>query len=223
MFFTTPDGTATEVERMRINNAGTMLLGTTTSLGLPGTTFESNQDGASFNYQFISQHSTDATYYPTYYLIKGRGTKASPTATASGDTIGILAWGHQYDSTLAHVAQSANITTVAMAGITNTIHQASDMFFTTNDGSALVERMRITAAGNVGIGIKAPYYSFHTNTDGVNGLNMYSNFNANAASRPGLYLLRGRGTQASPTAALSGDILGQISFAGQINTTPTAA
>jgi hypothetical protein len=97
--------------------------------------------------------STDANG-PALGLRKGRGTYASQTAVASGDTLGnILFQGYGGTNT-------RNLSEIK--GFVDTYTSDSNIssyltFGTSPSGSAAAtERMRITAAGNVGIGITAP-------------------------------------------------------------------
>jgi hypothetical protein len=100
--------------------------------------------------QWNFRYSNDTSSYITQYL-KSRGTAAySPAIVASGDLIGIMNFS-AWDS--AAYTSAASIT-AAVDGTPG----ANDMpgrlvFSTTSDGaSSPTERMRITSAGNVGIG-----------------------------------------------------------------------
>jgi hypothetical protein len=91
-------------------------------------------------------------------LLKSRGIKTEPTQTISGDTVGTLiarGWNNSINgyTTVSQIRflQTGNTTPSGTPGA---------LLFETNDGSqgqfGSVERMRITSAGNVGIGTSAP-------------------------------------------------------------------
>ena len=72
-----------------------------------------------------------------------------------------------------------------------------------------------TSSGSVGIGTSSPFWGLHYNTNGGLNVGMFSSFGNTNTFESLLYLLRGRGTQASPSAVLSGDNLGSLRIAGQ--------
>jgi hypothetical protein len=86
---------------------------------------------------------------------KYRGTTASPVAVVSGDNVGTMNFSAWDGSALQPLAQ--------VAGIVETFTAATDVSgylrFTTRPtgaGASQLERMRITSAGNVGIGVNSP-------------------------------------------------------------------
>ena len=97
--------------------------------------------------------STDASG-PNAVLRKSRGTSASQTAVASGDTMGTLffsAYGGANNRNIASIAGTVD-TYYSDTGIGSYL-----TFSTTPNGSVtLAERMRIDNAGNVGIGTTSP-------------------------------------------------------------------
>lgn len=105
------------------------------------------------------RYSTDATG-PTLGLRKGRGTYASQTAVASGDTLGNIYF-QGYGGTNTRILSE-------IRGFVDTYTSDSNIsshltFGTSPSGSAAAtERMRITAAGNVGIGTTSPSVKFET-------------------------------------------------------------
>jgi hypothetical protein len=106
-----------------------------------------------------SRASNDATSASLNFR-KYRGTQASPTSAASQDVLGSSNYSAYDGTNLLNVAQfQASAETVTG---TNDI-SGFLRFFTrpTGSGAALAERLRITAAGNVGIGTTAPSAQLH--------------------------------------------------------------
>jgi hypothetical protein len=103
--------------------------------------------------------STNATP-PIYYFRKSRGTNESPTVVASADVLGRITW-DGYSAAAGSFVTSAYIE-AAVDGEPDTAGDTSDMpgrlsFSTTADGAGSpTERLRITSAGNVGIGTTNP-------------------------------------------------------------------
>jgi hypothetical protein len=91
-----------------------------------------------------------ATNGPTEYFLKGRGTLASPSVVASGDTLGILIFSG-FDGT--DYRQGVNIVS-SVDGTPGTGDMPGRLtFWTSVDGTASpVEAMRIDALQNMGIG-----------------------------------------------------------------------
>jgi len=103
----------------------------------------------------ITRYSTDNGASAQNFR-KSRGTLAVPTAVATGDNIGSVNFQAYGGATFRTVAQ--------MQGTVETYVSDTNLsgvltFSTTNAGTTATERMRITAAGNVGIGITAPSVS----------------------------------------------------------------
>ena len=120
------------------------------------------------------------------------------------------------------IAGTASTPAIVPTGDTNT-----GLFFPAADTIAFAEggaeAMRIDSNGNVGIGTNSPtqildIYSATNSTpiirgDSVTSLTLYRSSN-DQLNRPNITLRKARGTQASPSAINSGDILGAISFQG---------
>jgi hypothetical protein len=82
---------------------------------------------------------------------------------------------------------------------------------TTPAGSiTATERMRISAAGYVGIGTAAPTSLLDVAANAA----VYCQISAFGADAPYLILTRGKGTQANSTAVLKDEVLGYVNFAG---------
>ena len=148
----TIDGT----ERMRITSAGNVGIGTSNvayTLDVVGST------GARVG-RFAGA--------PVVAITRAEGSSASPTIVTNGSTVGGVYF-QGYDG-------SAYRSTAAVLSDVDGTPGASDMpgrltFLTTADGAAtLSERMRITSAGNVGIGTSSPGANLHMAANGSNAL-----------------------------------------------------
>lgn len=133
---------------------------------------------------------------PYYILKRARGTYSLPTIVSSGDQVGTLLY-QAHDGTTFQSAASIEAQVDGTPG-------ASDMpgrlaFKTTPDGAtAPLERMRIDASGNVGIGTVASlgtygklrvggtgYQALNVGSDDASGVNMYMAANAASEGRIG--------------------------------------
>lgn len=101
--------------------------------------------------------SNDFNSSPDLVLFRGRGTSASPTAVSSGDEIGNIDFRGQFGTLTTNQATGAAISGRAEANWTSATETPTDLRFrTTGAVGGLQERMRITGAGNIGIGTTAP-------------------------------------------------------------------
>jgi len=91
---------------------------------------------------------------------------------------------------------------VLFQGTGNVLQQSSSLFWDSTNN-------------RLGIGTSTPFWGLHYNTDGGLNVGMFSSFGNTNTFESLLYLLKGRGTQASPSAVLSGDNLGSLRIAGQ--------
>ncbi|WP_428295675.1 hypothetical protein [Hyphomicrobium sp.] len=94
---------------------------------------------------------------PSISGINSRGNSASPSPVQSGDTLMQIVGNGQYSTTPWQTHQAAAITLLASGAFAPTSAPTAIAFSTTASGStARTERVRITDAGNVGIGDTAP-------------------------------------------------------------------
>ena len=149
------------LERMRVTSAGNVGIGTSSPSVLlnvysaTGAFIDLSGDAGTTISAIRS--STDASG-ANLVLRKARGTTASRTAVASGDTMGTLFFS-AFGGT-----SNRNIATIvgAVGTYTSDADISSNLLFnTTPTGSVSpAERMRITDAGNVGVGTNAPVSAF---------------------------------------------------------------
>lgn len=153
---TNPDATP-----FQVNASGQVSIGTTTAAGrlniYHDTTATVNLSGDSATAINATRYSTDTTT-PNLQLRKARGTLASPTAVASGDGTGILIYNAYGGTNFRQIATIAgNVDTY-----TSDTNISGFLTFNTNSGgTAVTEKMRISAAGNVGIGTTSPAVLTH--------------------------------------------------------------
>ena len=134
-------------ERMRITSAGNVGIGTTT----PGALLDIQ--GTSESLYLLRANGANSNA-PNLRIRKSRGTAASKSLIVNGDYLGHITW-EGYDGV--NFIEGAGIYgisngTVAVGSI------PSDLAFYTNPGgvSQGLERMRITAAGNLYLGTTSP-------------------------------------------------------------------
>ena len=96
-------------------------------------------------------------------ILRSRGTQASPTAVTSTQYIGAYNWS-AYDGVNAAYRTVAEIQSYVDGTVSSGVVPGSLRFAVANSSGTLVERLRITSGGNVGIGATAKLY-----LDGVAG------------------------------------------------------
>ena len=119
-------------------------------------------DGDSGTNNIIYRSSTDTTG-PTLQLRKARGTTASRTSAASGDSMGNIIWqGYDGSSTITAASIQGGIDST----VSTSIVPGRLIFNTSNTSGTSTERMRIDSSGNVNIGAATPAGG-GTNTGGL--------------------------------------------------------
>jgi len=186
-FYTTPDGSGTTAERMRINNAGNVGIGTA----------------------FPTSYPTGSI--PTLVHVFDAGTTAADFAqlqlgsnkTTANNKVGELNFHSSVNATDRRTASIESFVT----DVTGVPNLSGDLrFFTNNAATAsFTEKMRVTGNGNVRIGVTAAATISPAQTDAANirldvtgGFTRIGNFNTgnNAADHPGTSFAAGVGALA---------------------------
>jgi hypothetical protein len=211
-----------------LNSTPKMVITTSGNVGI-GTTNPTYSLTVASNTQSIisaETYNNTAGNRPILLLQRARGTQASPTEVVNGDTIGAFQ---------ANARSGAGYS--AIAGInfevdgtfTSGQRPPGRVTFTTAVANgAVTERMRITTAGNVGIGTTNPLSKLHLSVDGstinstlylgteafISSSNVNSNFRMIAGGDSSItnsfVMVKSRGTVASPTIVASEDSLGGL-------------
>ena len=154
------DATNPDATSFAIDASGTVLVGTTTAQTIDGITPAYQQLGAS-NYagMWLGRYSANSTANWLYLTKSRSATVGTNTIVNSGDDLGTIAF---------YGADGTNLIPAAtILGEVDGTPGTNDMpgrlvFSTTADGaSSVTERMRITSAGDVGIGTTSPSTKLH--------------------------------------------------------------
>lgn len=172
MFRTTPDGNSSGAERMRITNIGYVGINTTAPKGF----FHANLDGNGANFQRYAGPAAVS-------LKRANGTESTPTIVTNNEVVGVHA-ASAYDGATYLSSSSIQFDIDGAPGLNDMPGRIK--FLTTPDGSAsVVERMRITNAGNVGIGTTTPSTKFEIS--GTENFNWLTTFNNTATNGHQMY------------------------------------
>jgi hypothetical protein len=173
-------------ERARIDSSGRLLVGTSSARSVGGGTgsliYENINEGRPVS--FVT--NTNTIYGQGLAFGKSRGTSlGSATIVQSGDTLGYLDFCGADGTDLNSVAAGISAQVDGTPGFNDMPGRL--VFSTTADGSASpTERMRITNAGNVGIGTTSPSAKLHAIGDvmvqGEGGLGEQSIFIGKSAT-----------------------------------------
>lgn len=170
-FSTTPSGSLLPVERMRIDASGRVQIGLTSGISVAGAT-AGLQTATTAGFIDSLRFTADA-FPPVFKLVKSRSaTVGTNAAVQSGDALGQVGF--------VGADGTSYVFGAAITGEVDGTPGTNDMpgrliFSTTADGAASpTERMRITNAGNVGIGTAAPQDALHVNRASDMGVRIQS-------------------------------------------------
>lgn len=105
---------------------------------------------------YSDTHGSNQNWWAGLYIRNSRGTAAAPSATQSGDTLGIVRWLGYGTTGWPLGSASAEIQAKAEGTFTDTSIPTSLLFKTAGATGVASERVRITPEGNVGIGTTSP-------------------------------------------------------------------
>ena len=128
-------------ESLRIDASGNVLIGDSAGqIGKLSTLGTGNHISA-------IRHSTDASS-ANFIFAKYRGSRSSPSVVANGDALGNLSW---YGYNGSSIIKAADIT-AKTNGTVDGSNMTTDLIFSTTSGNTNTERLRITSAGDIGLG-----------------------------------------------------------------------
>jgi hypothetical protein len=159
-----PDSIVSTDAAVTFTNSGDVGIGTTAPGGklhiadsdVSTTMYIENTSSTAARVPAVSINNYDGTGeggYPYFQLFNSRGSSASPTATQSGDILGVIGFAG-YGS-----APSGGVSIQAFAAENWTVaSNAGDLAFGTTPSGATsaIERLRVDSTGNVGIGTTTP-------------------------------------------------------------------
>ncbi len=184
--------------------------------------------------------------FPIWQLYRINGTVGSPTVVLSGDLVGVLGFGGQYDTTVGHTYNAAGITGVAVenyasgargtklnvavtqAGASSTTTSATfnaDLSFNVvGDLTVATNKLTVAAAsGNTAVAGTLGVTGASTLTDLTVSPTVGGGFGRailqGVAGYPIWQFYRINGTAGSPTKIVSGNPTGILGFGGQYDTT----
>jgi hypothetical protein len=179
----------TPAERMRITSGGNVGIGTNSPFANLHVATESISAPRGI---INAQHSTDPSG-AQFYFRKSRGTTMSPSAAANGDNLASL-YTEGYDGS-GYV--SGGRLRFTIDGTVSAGNVPTSLQFLSGSSAGGVERMRITSAGNIGIGTTTPAYALDVQA----GAQWAARFKKTDAAHGGILIDTITGT--NPNLALS--------------------
>ena len=189
------------------SNNGTSIYYNTGNVGIgtdnPTSQLMINSDSqASFE---MDTNTNTATTSSSIFFFRRRGTKASPSNVVSGDVLGSVLCGG-----LSTIPRFSSAIQFIADGTIGTKVPSSIQFLNTSNSSTLVENMRITYNGKVGIGTTNPpeKLSIVSEDIGGNAPISLSTYESSAVPAGSFLFNTSRGTVASPQAIQTNDVMG---------------
>jgi hypothetical protein len=150
-------------------------------------------------------------------FLRTNGTISSPTAVNTNNVLGSFG-GNGFNGVGIPSTTPGQIRVTADENFTTTANGTRIEFLTTTNGTTtLTERLRITNAGNVGIGTTSPGSLLNLSQNGSTQL-LNDGFSDTTGTAPQFVFRRARGAQVAPTALLGGNLIGLISGRGHDGT-----
>ena len=156
VFSTVPDGSTTVTERLRINQAGRVLIGHNASINSYGVESRLQVSGTDYpNSSIAIRRDADSAGGGAVIFSKSRGSQGGVTVVQSGDSLGELVFCGADGTDVTSYAGTINCSVDGTPGSNDMPGRLT--FHTAADGAAgVTERMRITSSGFVGIGEDTP-------------------------------------------------------------------
>ncbi len=163
IFHTTPTGSTVSLERMRITAGGSVGIGISTpeyTLHVAnGIGVDRSGSNAFVN---IRTFANPPSRTSALQFLRARGTQSSPAAVNNNRVIGEINF-KGYDGSGYPIG--ASIQGISQGNFSTSSIPTALVFKTAQSPGSLLERMRITSTGNVGIGINAPVHLLELSTD----------------------------------------------------------
>lgn len=212
----------TEAEAMRIDDAGNVGIGTSSPVTPLHVSLTDSAISSSLHGTWISVFSHQATngvygavvasntanHQPYFLGVRARGTLASPTTVADDDSL-LIIQAAGYDGTNRH--GTASVKFEVDGTVSSNVLPARIVFETSaTTNAALVDRMTITSAGDVGIGTGVPDVLLHVSDAAASLFQVTNTSTSGSSAGAGIIAESDDGA-----AMADGDRLGFYLFRGQ--------
>jgi hypothetical protein len=160
----------------------------------------------------LAQHN-DSPAAAVINILRSHGSESAPTPLVQGDNIGAL---HTvpWDGNLSNPDYSPTSSFIFTVDgpVSPGLVPTAMTFWTGSNPTTRLEHMRITSAGNVGVGTKTPATPLHVvDTNGTNMTRGIVSAQHNDGPQAALVVMRkSRGTESSPSEVVQGDYTGNL-------------